>query len=413
MKLLALTLTLTLTLGAISQTRVLFLGNSYTYYNTMPKTLEKMASSTGDSIITDQSTPGGYTLQGHSTNATSLNKIRQGNWDYVVLQEQSQRPSFPISQVNSDVFPYAIRLNDSIQQNNACAQTLFFMTWGRQNGDASNCASWPPVCTYKGMDDLLRQRYLTMADTTDAMVSPVGAVWRAIRNRFPSINLYASDGSHPSATGSYAIACTFYTAILRKDPRNITFNGNEFPAVADSIKSVVKSVVLDSLIQWKADTALPSASFTYQNLPSLQVKLDAILTNANSWKWSIDDTTYGSINPVVHTLSSGGEFITTLTAYNGCDSSRHEENIGYWTFGLNEYDEDIVQIYPNPTKDMLFIRVEQEVIGEVVELFTLDGKRVLSARITSETTTIDVSSLPTGTYVLSLAGGFERKVMVE
>ena len=71
--------------------QVLFLGNSYTYVNDLPQLLVEVAASVGDNVIKDQNTPGGYTLEGHSTNVTSLNKIKQGTWDFVAIQEQSQR----------------------------------------------------------------------------------------------------------------------------------------------------------------------------------------------------------------------------------------------------------------------------------------------------------------------------------
>ena len=41
---------------------VLFIGNSYTYYNDLPDMLSKISSSFGDSIFHDQNTPGGYSL---------------------------------------------------------------------------------------------------------------------------------------------------------------------------------------------------------------------------------------------------------------------------------------------------------------------------------------------------------------
>src|SRR5690606_26633068 len=78
---------------------VLFLGNSYTAVNNLPQMLADMAASTGDTLIFDSNTPGGYTFQNHVSNPQTLNKIMAGNWDYVVLQEQSQFPSFPIEQV--------------------------------------------------------------------------------------------------------------------------------------------------------------------------------------------------------------------------------------------------------------------------------------------------------------------------
>src|SRR5262245_3027863 len=77
--------------------KVLFLGNSYTTVNNLPQLIAGIATSTGDTLVFDSNAPGGYTLQGHFSNNLSIGKISAGNWDNVVLQEQSQRPSFPIA----------------------------------------------------------------------------------------------------------------------------------------------------------------------------------------------------------------------------------------------------------------------------------------------------------------------------
>lgn len=54
--------------------------------------------------------------------------IRNGGWDFVVLQEQSQYPSFPQWQVETGVFPYAARLEDSVYAASPCAEPVFYMT---------------------------------------------------------------------------------------------------------------------------------------------------------------------------------------------------------------------------------------------------------------------------------------------
>src|SRR3569832_301552 len=77
--------------------RVLYLGNSYTGTNYLPQITATLALTTGDTLIVDSNTPGGYTLQMHSTDATSLNKIMAGIWDYVVLQAQSLVSSLLVS----------------------------------------------------------------------------------------------------------------------------------------------------------------------------------------------------------------------------------------------------------------------------------------------------------------------------
>jgi hypothetical protein len=124
-----------------SQTKqVLFLGNSYTEYNNLPQRVADMATSTGDVLIFDSNTPGGYAFENHYTDSTSLAKIALSNWDFVVLQEQSQRPALPISTVESNVFPFAHLLDSIIKAQNTGVETVFYQTWGRKNGDSENCA---------------------------------------------------------------------------------------------------------------------------------------------------------------------------------------------------------------------------------------------------------------------------------
>ena len=109
--------------------------------------VKDVAISAGDSLIIDANMPGGQTLQQHTTNSTTISKIQAGGWDFVVLQEQSQIPSFPEGQVATMMYPYARYLDSVINANNTCAETIFYMTWGRKNGDAQNCPNFPPLST--------------------------------------------------------------------------------------------------------------------------------------------------------------------------------------------------------------------------------------------------------------------------
>ena len=158
---------------------VLFIGNSYTYTNNMPQMITDIALSFGDTLNYDSSLLGGATFNIHSTNSQTLNKISQQQWDYVVLQAQSQEPSFSPWQVSQDTYPYAEILVDSIYANSICTEPLFFMTWGRKYGDQQNCAAYPPICTYLGMQKRLRESYLEMAFYDSASCAPVGMAWKA------------------------------------------------------------------------------------------------------------------------------------------------------------------------------------------------------------------------------------------
>ena len=126
------------------------------------------------------------------------------------------------------------------------------MTCGRENGDQNNCPNWPPVCTYEGMDDLIKERYMMMANENNALLSPVGAVWRYIRDYGYDIDLYGPDGSHSSFLGSYVAAVCFYTTLFQKDPLEIPWNEefNISEADADIIHQAVKIIVYDDLEEW-------------------------------------------------------------------------------------------------------------------------------------------------------------------
>lgn len=237
--------------------KVLFIGNSYVFFNNLPQICAGIAASMGDVLITDQSTVGGYSLQQHFADSNTIRKIKagipdyntqeRGSWDYVVLQERSQLPSYPIREVERLVFPYAHALDSTIHQHHPHAKTIFYVTWGRKNGDKARCRTWPPVCTYQGMDSLLALRYGMMAEKERAMLAPVSAVWKYLRENSPAIELYNADESHPSEAGSYLAACSFYTVLFKKDPMRIQFDYKLDPLTALTIRKAVKEVIYQSL----------------------------------------------------------------------------------------------------------------------------------------------------------------------
>ena len=131
---------------------VLFVGNSYTYVNDLPAMTSNLAISLGDEITFDSKTNGGFTFANQLNDPLTHSKIQSKPWDYVVLQGQSQEPSFPTAQVNANTLPQAVQLADSVYDNRYCSQAMFFMTWGREVGDPQ----WDSINTFYKMNDRLR-----------------------------------------------------------------------------------------------------------------------------------------------------------------------------------------------------------------------------------------------------------------
>jgi hypothetical protein len=293
--------------------KALFLGNSYTSTNNLPQETANIATNMGDNLIFDHHTPGGYKLSQHYLDPISKSKIQSNTWDFVILQEQSQIPS-------SSPFNFIANvgnLNTFIKQNVPCALTMLYMTWGRKNGDAANCPTNPPVCTYIGMDAITRTSYMTQAQLHSAEVTPVGAAWRYVRLNHPSVNLYQPDDSHPTPEGTYLAACCFYTTLFRKDPSFITYNSSISSSDASIIRSAVKAVVYDSLSTWYINAYNPLANFSLTIGPGINtVGLLNQSTHADTYFWNYGDgntstsTTY-SIN---HSYTTNGTYTISLTA---------------------------------------------------------------------------------------------------
>tara|TARA_B100000524_G_scaffold86974_2_gene40320 strand:+ start:1420 stop:2682 length:1263 start_codon:yes stop_codon:yes gene_type:complete len=305
---------------------VLFIGNSYTYFNNMPGILSDIAESFGNHVEHSSQTPGGMTFSGHAGNTATYSAMNSQNWDYVVLQAQSQEPSFPYGQVNTQTLPFAMQLADSAQAISTCSQAMFFMTWGRQNGDPQ----WDSINTFDKMNERLRLAYLRFADSSNASVSPVGVAWKYVRDNHPSINLYTGDGSHPSYAGSYLAACTFYASIFHSSPIGSTYNGSLSNSDALLLQEAASLSVMDSIETWglQHHDSLASVSFSYNiDTINLAVSFNENIAYVDSILWDFGDGNTSFLSNPSHSYNDPGEYAVQLIGYSPCSGDTMTQNI--------------------------------------------------------------------------------------
>jgi hypothetical protein len=214
---LALILLLALAAAAQQNLRVLFIGNSYTYYNNLPDIVSSLADAGGHFVHVAQSTPGGFSFGQHLAHANTLEALADtSGWDFVVLQEQSQMPVIPYYRETS-TRPSARSL-DSLATL-AGAQSVFYMTWGRRMGGqqciSGHCSS--VFADYNEMQDSLTAAYLAFGEELAAPVAPAGLAWSLVYAERPWVNLWDADLSHPNINGSFLAACAI-TATLLGEP---------------------------------------------------------------------------------------------------------------------------------------------------------------------------------------------------
>lgn len=389
--------------------KVYFIGNSYTEYNNLPELVQKIALSTNDYIDYQSYTPGGSRFQQHASNPVVLNKIAEGNWDYVVLQEQSQLPSFSQQQVAAQVYPYAQQLVNAIKQANPCGSAIFYMTWGRKFGDQPNCNNGlTQVCTYEGMDDALYNSYMQMAANNKSLVSPVGRVWRALREQNPDMELYVADESHPSYIGSVAAAFTFYTVIFKKDPTLSTFVGNLSPTDASTIKAVVKSIVWDHPETWYMGIHDNPTDFKFELLQNGAYQFTSLNPTATTFLWNFGDGTTSTLPDPIHTFQNNGNYTVTLTT-NACNTnttkSQTVEITSLSNTGFNVKD---VRIYPNPASDFVYLTTDP---SDAISLYDVVGKTINTpVFFTNENVQLDIRNLTSGIYFVHIQRGTEKQI---
>ena len=116
----------------------------------------------------------------------------------------------------------------------AGARPLLFLTWGYRNGDRRNL----PDDTFAAMQTRLYSGYWDAARSTGAAIAPVGLAWsEAVASR-PQLDLWASDGKHPSRLGSYLAACVFYATLTGRSPVGDTFTDGLNESDARFLQSV-------------------------------------------------------------------------------------------------------------------------------------------------------------------------------
>lgn len=193
--------------------RVLFIGNSYTYFNNLPQMLTGLTKSAkpGRPLETEMLAIGGATLKRLWDDGRAVTAIKRGGWDYVVLQEQSTLGIAPMVTgaakiADPKVFHEYARLFDA-EIKRAGARTIFYLTWARQNAPETQAQ--------------LTAAYQAIASELKATLAPVGLAWEAALKKHPGLGLHSEDKSHPTPAGTYLAACVFYVTLYGQSPEGL------------------------------------------------------------------------------------------------------------------------------------------------------------------------------------------------
>jgi hypothetical protein len=181
--------------------RVLFVGNSYVYYNNLSQLINLLTDSMPTQLICTKSTVGAAHLGEHWRGLRGLRSkelITQKKYDIVVIQDNSM---WPIEHKDS-LLSYGAMFCKLIRDQGA--KPYLYTTWARQKTPETQ--------------SVITQAYQELAAATGATRVPVGDAWQLTRELHPEMNLFFMDGSHPANLGTFLIALSFIKKITGQLP---------------------------------------------------------------------------------------------------------------------------------------------------------------------------------------------------
>ncbi len=184
--------------------RVLFVGNSYTYFNDLPGLFRDVAKAGGVAVRVGSVATAAAKLADHLAKGRVARALEQESWDWVVLQEQSTLGTNRFHQgraVIHDLQAFeksAAALIDLVHESGA--QPAMLLTWARRQAPANQA--------------VLNEAIVRVASEAGAVVVPAGPAWREALEAWAPLPLYQSDGAHPAPAGTYLVAYTLLRTLL-------------------------------------------------------------------------------------------------------------------------------------------------------------------------------------------------------
>lgn len=180
--------------------RILFIGNSLTFFNDLPGLVASIADVSGIEVSVISRANANFSLEDH-WHAGAAAGIRDLEPDIVVMQ---QGPS-SLEQNKLHLRSWS----DSLARvaHEVGATTALYMVW-------------PSVDRILFFDDVL-ESYRLAAEASGSLFAPAGEAWREYWEEDPHAELYGGDGFHPSQLGSVVAAVTIASVVLDLDPTSL------------------------------------------------------------------------------------------------------------------------------------------------------------------------------------------------
>ena len=182
--------------------KVLFLGNSHTFFNDMPQIFKNICAEKGKDVEVGMLAHPGVTYGWHYNQFTDLRfALLWGGYDYIVMQQAAHSPCPEKEETLTD----AGKIIELARANGVTP--IQTMPWAEKRDPDHQ----------KGMYDI----YHTLSEQYGVKLTVAGNVFEDVFFNYPEIDMYYEDGEHASPYGSYTIAMAAYAAIFGESVKGL------------------------------------------------------------------------------------------------------------------------------------------------------------------------------------------------
>ena len=208
-----------------SDKRILFIGNSYTYYAKLPQFFQELIAQGDRHPVVEYQAGPGMSLSDHLADPETMKLIDGGNWDIIIFQDHS------LATIESPLNFFSVGQAIITRAKKAGAQVLLFETWARKSGhdyyQAENTkrmrrnSKTQMIGGPKVMQRSISFAYAKLAKRSGVNVIHIGQAMTMAAGLEPNLRVFDDDGSHPSLLGAQLAAMVVYSELTKRCPPSV------------------------------------------------------------------------------------------------------------------------------------------------------------------------------------------------
>jgi parallel beta-helix repeat protein len=236
--------------------KALFIGSSYFNFHDLPGLFEHLTRSAGKDVYIDHIGKNGMYLDDHAVSNSTELKIKEIDWDYVVLQGVGPSMAYPTYFTDHLEYPALETLWDKIHNHCESTKMVYCMPWAFEDG-MTWYQNWTD--TYADMQLKIYETTLNYSKTIGFMIAPVGWVWYTVleEQNYPLHYLHMSDWNHPSLRGSYLMSCVIFSTLFQQTSVGLSNITGISEDEAMYFQKIASNIVLNNLRLWNIEKKPP------------------------------------------------------------------------------------------------------------------------------------------------------------